>query len=113
MTPHEFHLEAEIEMLAQADYYEFREPGLGTRFLLAVGRAIERLKFDPAAGRRPRLICGGNPSRTSSSTCCISTNRIAFGSSRSLTTVARRRTGGNVSDGNSHRGERCSSTAIF
>ena len=49
MKPHEFHLEAEIEMLAQADYYEFREPGLGTRFLLAVGRAIERLKFDPAA----------------------------------------------------------------
>jgi len=52
MKPHEFHLEAEIEMLAQADYYEFREPGLGTRFLLAVGRAIERLKFDPAA--RPK-----------------------------------------------------------
>ena len=53
MKRHEFHLEAEVEMNAQADFYESRERGLGIRFLLAADAAINRLKFDPQA--RPTL----------------------------------------------------------
>ena len=54
MKRHEFHPEAELELLAEADFHESREPGLGERFLLAVEGAIERLKFDPAA--RPKTL---------------------------------------------------------
>ncbi len=54
MKPHEFHPDAEIEMLAQADYLESRDDGVGVRFLMAVDRAIQRLKYDPSA--RPKAI---------------------------------------------------------
>ena len=54
MKPHEFDPEAELELLAAADFLEAREHGLGTRFLLAVHRAIERLKYDPAS--RPKVL---------------------------------------------------------
>jgi toxin ParE1/3/4 len=54
MKPHEFHPDAEFEMLAQADYLESREAGVGVRFLMAVDRAIQRLKHDAAA--RPRVL---------------------------------------------------------
>ena len=54
MKRHEFHSEAELELLAAADFYEARKVGLGIRFLLAVDGAIERLKFDPEA--RPKTL---------------------------------------------------------
>ena len=54
MKPHEFHPDTEIEMLAQADYLESRDIGVGIRFLMAVDRAIQRLKYDPSA--RPKAI---------------------------------------------------------
>jgi plasmid stabilization system protein ParE len=38
-----YHREAQDELIAQAQFYEHRQPGLGASFLAAVDSAIERI----------------------------------------------------------------------
>jgi plasmid stabilization system protein ParE len=46
----EFHPEARDEFVAAAEYYDAAVPGLGSRFLLAVRRALDLALTHPEAG---------------------------------------------------------------
>jgi len=46
----EFHPEAEMELIEQADYYELQVPGLGERFETEVRRATDLLLEHPEIG---------------------------------------------------------------
>jgi plasmid stabilization system protein ParE len=45
-----FHELAEAEMSAAAEYYEQRQPGLGTEFIAEVRRAVEVIMRNPECG---------------------------------------------------------------
>lgn len=50
MKPVRFHPEAEIELIAEAMYYEERSPGLGDRFIREVQAAVELASVFPRIG---------------------------------------------------------------
>jgi plasmid stabilization system protein ParE len=45
-----FHAEAEVELAAEASYYEERSPGLGGRFVWEVQAAVELISTFPRIG---------------------------------------------------------------
>ena len=50
MKPARFHPEAEVELAAEAKYYEERSPGLGERFTHDVEAAVELASAFPQIG---------------------------------------------------------------
>lgn len=50
MKPVRFHPDAEIELTAEAKYYEERSPGLGNRFIREVQAAVELASVFPRIG---------------------------------------------------------------
>lgn len=50
MKPVRFHPEAEIELAAEARYYEERSPGLGEQFIREVQSAVELASAFPKIG---------------------------------------------------------------
>ena len=54
MKPARFHPDAEVELAAEARYYEERSPGLGERFTREVEAAVELASAFPQIGSRYR-----------------------------------------------------------
>ncbi len=54
----EFLHDAEIEMVAAAEWYEKRRKGIGARFLLEVEKCIERISMHPLSGTTVRARGG-------------------------------------------------------
>ena len=47
MKPVRFHQAAELEMIEAASYYESQQEGLGSRFLVCIQDAINRIQLNP------------------------------------------------------------------